>query len=61
MTAVQDILRVGVSAQALGLVGENINLAKKSDKKLGDFVKTAATNIVGIPLLQVQSQIIGGL
>lgn len=61
MTAIQDILRVGTSAQALALTGKNIELAKKSDKNLGDFVKTATTSIVGIPLLQLQSQLIGGL
>jgi len=61
MTAIQDILRIGVSAQALALAGENIKLVKKKDKSVGDFVKTGATNIIGIPILQVQSQLIGGL
>lgn len=66
MTTTQDILRIGVSAQALNLAGANLkvasnNLKKKNKKPLKNIVKLAATNIMAIPLLQVQSQMIGDI
>ncbi len=61
----QDILRVGLAAQSLGLLGENIKAAKLSLKKGNDkkalkrIVKTGVINLVGIPLLTTQAQLIG--
>jgi len=61
----QSILRVGLAVQSLGLLGENIKAAKlslkeKNDKKgLKRIVRTGVTNIIGIPLLRTQAQLIG--
>ena len=56
---VKPILQAGVALQAVGLLGENIKVAKKPSTK--GIIKAGVTNIVGVPLLQIQSQLIGGL
>tara|TARA_Y100000310_G_C20584918_1_gene764883 strand:- start:521 stop:706 length:186 start_codon:yes stop_codon:yes gene_type:complete len=61
MTVTQDILNLGVTAQALSLAGHNLALATKKDKKMKDFIKVGTTNIVGIPILRAQSSLIAGL
>lgn len=61
MTATQNILRAGVAAQATALAAQNLKERKSKDKPLKDLLKKATTNIVGVPLLQTQSQLIGRL
>jgi len=61
MTAVQDIMHVGVTAQAGALAGENIRLLKKKEITTKDMVSTGMKNIIGVRLIQLQSQVIGGL
>lgn len=64
---IKPLLRTGVSLQALALAGRNLAVSKKlldkkrSQKPLKRITKAAVTNIIGIPLLQTQSQVIGGL
>ena len=55
---VKPLLRVGVAAQTVALLGENVKAARSRKPKL---VKTAVGNIVGIELLRVQSGLIGGI
>ena len=59
MAAVHDILRAGVAIQSTALLGENVRLSMKKKIRTKDILKTSMTNIVGIPLLQTQSQLIG--
>jgi len=61
MIDVKPILNVGVAAQSAALLGENVRLAKKKKVTTKDMVSTGMKNIVGVPLLQAQSKIIGGL
>jgi len=61
MTAIQDILNVGVTAQAGALAGSNVKMLKKSKITTKDMVKTSIRNIVGINLLRAQGNVIGGL
>lgn len=61
MTPVKSILNVGLAAQSLALVGENVKLVKKKKVKTKDIVKTGVTNIVGISLLRSQAGIIQSL
>lgn len=58
---VKGILNVGVAAQAVALAGHNLKLVTKKKKTTKDFLKVGITNIVGVPLLQTQSQLIGKL
>lgn len=57
----QDILRAGVAVQSVGLLGENVRVAKKKRKSARDLVGLGVTNIVGSSLLGAQSDIIGSL
>ena len=61
MTQVKSILNLGLAAQSLALVGENVKLVKKKKVKTKDIVKTGVTNIVGISLLRSQAGIIQSL
>ncbi len=61
MTPVKSILNLGLAAQSLALVGENVKLVKKKKVKTKDIVKTGVTNIVGISLLRSQAGIIQSL
>ncbi|HEX9740624.1 MAG TPA: hypothetical protein VGA29_07600 [Ignavibacteriaceae bacterium] len=59
MAAIHDILRAGVAVQSTALLGKNVKLAMKKKIRTKDMLKTGMTNIIGIPLLQTQSQLIG--
>ena len=61
MAVTQDILNVGLTAQALALTGTNIALATKKDKTVKDFLKVGTANIVGIPIIGAQADIIAGI
>jgi len=61
MTTTQNILRVGVIAQAGALAKSNLNALNKKKVKTKDILDTGIKNIVGINLLKVQSDIIAGL
>ena len=63
---IKPILQVGLAIQATSLVGQNVvasrrllDKKRKRQKPLKTITKTAVTNIIGIPLLQVQAQLIG--
>jgi len=57
----KDIAKVSTTAMALGIAGENIKLATKKKKKVGDFLKVGITNLAGLPLLKAQAQLVGEL
>ncbi len=60
MTAIQDILRSGVAIQAGALAVSNLDLLKKKkESQTKRLLKAGVRNIVGIPILQTQSQLIG--
>lgn len=61
MTTVQEILRSGIAIQAAGLSGENMKLLKKKKITSKRLVKTGIKNIVGIEMLKLQSQVVGGM
>lgn len=63
---IKSILQVGLAIQATSLVGQNVvasrrllDKKRKNKKSLKTITKTAVTNIIGIPLLQIQAQLIG--
>jgi len=58
---IKGILRAGTAAQAGALALHNVRLAKSKQITSKKLVKTATTNIVGIPLLRAQSQLIGDI
>ena len=64
---IKPLLRAGLAAQSTALLIENIkttslkNNNKLKKKTLSKLLKAGTTNIVGIPLLQTQGQIIEGL
>lgn len=47
--------------QALALVTENAKVAKKKKKTTGDMVALGMKNLVGVSLIQAESQLIGDL
>ena len=47
--------------QAASLVGHNIDVATKKKTSTKDILGLGMTNIVGVSLIQAESQIIGGL
>jgi len=57
----KDIARISQDMQGLALVGNSYSLAKKKKAKIGDFVKTGTTNIVGINLMREQGKFIESL
>jgi len=58
MTTAKEILRLVPTIQSIQLAGENLKLAKKKNKKSGDFVKTGMKNIIGIQLIKEEANII---
>ena len=61
MTATQDILRAGLSVQAVALLGENVKATKKKELKTENFINLGIKNIVGTSLITEQAKIIGSL
>ena len=61
MTAATAVLSLVPLAQSTTLLAQNIKLAKKKDKDVGDFAKVGVQNIVGIELIKLQGDIIGSL
>ena len=59
MTAAGNIAGLIPTFSALALVGENVKFASKKKKSSKDFLKTGATNIVGLSLIQTQAQLAG--
>jgi len=47
--------------QATSLVGHNLKVVKKKDKSVKDILGLGVTNIVGVSLIQAESQLIGEL
>ncbi len=60
MSSVNSILNLGLSLQAVALLGKNVE-AVKNKNKLKGITSAAVTNLIGIPLLQAQARIIGGI
>ena len=56
---VKPILRAGVAAQAATLALQNVRVLKNKKPSSRRLLKAGVTNIVGIPLLRIQSQLIG--
>lgn len=46
--------------QSTALLKENVKLAKKKNKKVGDFVGVGIKNIIGTELIKAEADIIGG-
>lgn len=46
--------------QSAAILGENVKLAKKKDKKVEDFIGTGVKNIVGIELTKLSANEIEG-
>jgi len=59
--SLKSILNIGQMAQAAGLAGSNIGLAKKKNITSKDMLKQGVTNIVGTRLIGAQADIIGSL
>ncbi len=57
MSSVNSILNLGLSLQAVALLGKNVE-AVKSKNKLKGITSAAVTNLIGIPLIQAQARII---
>jgi len=57
----KSILEVGLSAQSIALLGENVRIAKKKKKTSKDFLSLGMKNLVGTSLLRAQAQEIGKL
>jgi len=57
----KDIARLIPTMQSLALVKENIKVAKKKDKKEKDLISLATKNLVGVSLIQAESQLIESL
>jgi len=58
---IKSILNIAPTLQAAALVGHNLEVAKKKDKKVGDIVGLGVTNIVGTSLIKTQFDLIGAL
>ena len=58
---VKTLLSIAPTLQAAALAGENLKVAKKKDKKVGDIVGLGVKNIVGTSLIKTQFDLIGGL
>ena len=57
----RTIARLIPTIQAASLVGHNVKVATKKKKTTKDILGLGVTNVVGISLIQAESQIIGGL
>jgi len=57
----KNILNIIPTIQAAALVGENLKVAKKKDKKVEDIVGLGLKNIVGTSLIKVESNLISSL
>ena len=57
----KDILKVAPTLQAVALVGENLKVAKKKDKSVGDMVGLGVKNVVGTSLIKTESDLIASL
>jgi hypothetical protein len=55
------ILNLIPTMQSTAILSENIKLAKKPKKKVGDFVGVGVKNIIGIELQKETSNIIGSI
>jgi hypothetical protein len=58
---VKSIMGLVPTIQAASLVGENLKVAKKKDKNVGDMIGLGMKNIVGTSLIKVESDLIAGL
>lgn len=55
------ILKLVPLMQSAAILSENVKLAKKPNKTVGDFVGVGIKNIIGIELTKETANIIGGL
>ncbi len=56
----KTILGLIPAIQSATLLKENIKLAKKKNKKVGDFVGVGIKNIIGTELIKAEADLIGG-
>ncbi len=61
MTAAQAILSLAPLAQSVMILDENIKLAKKPNKKVGDFVGVGIKTIIGTEFIKIESDLIKGI
>jgi len=61
MTAISNLAKLTQTGTALATAGEGIKLATKKKKKVGDFIDTGATTIVGSSFLRAQGKLISNL
>lgn len=57
----KDIANLIPTANSLALVSHNLKVAKKKKKNSKDLVGLGVTNIIGVDLIKIQADIIGGL
>ena len=58
---IKNILGLVPTIQAAALVGENLKVAKKKDKSMGDMIGLGMKNIVGTSLIKTESDLIASL
>ncbi len=60
MIAAKAILNLVPLAHSTAILSENVKLAKKKDKKVGDFVGTGIKTIIGTEFIKMEADLIGG-
>ena len=60
MTAAKAVLNLVPLAHSAAIVSENVKLAKKKEKKVGDFVGVGVKNIIGTEFVKMEIDLIGG-
>jgi hypothetical protein len=58
---IKNIMRIVPIIQSASLVGDNLKFVNKKKKKSEDFVKMGVKNVVGVSLIQFESQLIEDL
>lgn len=61
MVNYKAILELAPFAQSVGVLGENVKLAKKKKMKLTDPIETGVKTLIGIEFIKAESDIIKGI
>lgn len=59
MSGAMAILNLIPLAQSTAILSENVRLAKKKDKGVGDFIGTGVKTLVGLELTKETANLIG--
>ncbi len=59
MSGAKAILNLVPLAQSVAILSENVKLAKKKDKDVGDFLGTSVKTLVGLELSKETANLIG--